>query len=829
MEFASGVSQGRRGVDAVDPWDGTTLWRRQSLRSRAECGRRDDVPESSAGSLQRRLEQDARGIQRRRARRGCQQRRSAVLGNATVRAEGAGRILSPRLGPRFDALDCAKKSSAKSGGLERPGNFHERMTHVVSARIQLPARWLFLALALAVPLCLSARTDHKMDAREQFERAVRMRTTLEGTPQKERSLVDYRAAVSAYHKVYLISAQAEEVTPSLIAEAELYEEMGRLFDAKYFQSAIDSYNFLLKQYPGSRYRQQALYSIGLVQKDGLHQPDVAEATLKDYIKRYPKSDLASDARVALKDIADAREKAQAQAKAQALAQAQASAQAQAAAQAKLQAQAKVQAAAATDALPELKGTTVEQRESENGTPRVRDVKTWNSENSARIIVTLDDTIAFNAARIAAPDRVYFDLHRAKLTPDIAKKNWDVKDGLLKSLRLGQNKDGVVRLVLDVSGARDYSAYLLANPYRLVIDVHAKPLASSASEVANAAAPAPSATTKSTKADSENPDSRSSAVAGETVSVSVESKGTPATAKAAAATATPAAAKSKADNSKTVALTPPPESKPTRDGQRSLTRALGLKISRIVIDPGHGGHDTGTIGPHGLMEKDLCLDVALRLGHEIEEKLPGAEVIYTRKDDTFIPLEERTAIANDAKADLFISVHANSSHDAAARGIETYYLNFATSEESMAVASRENALAQSSLHDLQDIIKKIARNEKVEESKELASDIQDSLTHRLQLVSQDERNRGVKKAPFVVLIGANMPSVLSEISFISNPSDEKLLRKTDQRQRVADGLYRGIASYLDSLNSLSYDKSKLVSANRPSGGGSAIVASDGNPK
>jgi N-acetylmuramoyl-L-alanine amidase len=686
------------------------------------------------------------------------------------------------------------------------------MTHVVSARI-LPARWLLLALALAVPLAAPARTDHKMDAREQFERAVRMRTVLEGTPQKERSLVDYRATVSAYHKVYLISAQAEEVTPSLIAEAELYEEMGRLFDAKYFQSAIDSYDFLLKQYPGSRYRQQALYSIGLVQKDGLHQPDVAEATLKDYIKRYPKSDLASDARVVLKDIADTREKAKAQAEAQALA----AEQAQAAAQAKLQAQAKIQAAAATDALPELKGKVVEQRESENGTPRVLDVRTWNTENSARIAVTLDDTIAFNAARIAAPDRVYFDLHRAKLTPDIAKKNWDVKDGLLKSLRMGQNKDGVVRLVLDVNGARDYSAYLLANPYRLVIDVHAKPVIASGNDVASATAPAVAASgaaAKNAKAESDDTDSKPRPVASETVSVSGAKQ---------------PAGKSKPDNTKTAALAPPTESKPTRDGQRSLTRALGLKISRIVIDPGHGGHDTGTIGPHGLMEKDLCLDVALRLGHEIEEKLPGAEVVYTRKDDTFVPLEERTAIANEAKADLFISVHANSSHDAAARGIETYYLNFATSEESMAVAARENALAQSSLHDLQDIIKKIARNEKVEESKELASDIQDSLTHRLQLVSQDERNRGVKKAPFVVLIGANMPSVLSEISFISNPSDEKLLRKTDQRQRVADGLYRGIASYLDSLNSLSYDKSKLVSANRPSGGGSATVASDGNPK
>ncbi len=698
------------------------------------------------------------------------------------------------------------------------------MTQVVSARI-LPARWLLLALALAVPLCLPARTDPKMEARQQFERAVRMRTTLEGTPQKERSFIDYRATVSAYHKVYLISAQAEEVTPSLIAEAELYEEMGRLFDPKYFQSAIDAYNFLLQQYPGSRYREQALYSIGLVQKDGLHQPDVAEATLKDYIRRFPKSDLASDARVALKDIAETRERA----KAQALAQAQAQALAQAQAQAKLQAQANAQPAAATNAFPEVKGKVVEQQESAIGTPRVLDVKSWNTENSARIVVTLSDTIAFNAARIAAPDRVYFDMHRAKLTPDIAKKNWDVKDGLLKSLRLGQNKDGVVRLVLDVSGARDYSGYLLANPYRLVIEVHAKPVAAYGSEVANAATAVPAApaasvsggAAKNTKAESDDAGAKPRAAAGETVSVTAEGKP--------AASAKQPAAKSKADAATSAALARPTESKPTRDGQRSLTRALGLKISRIVIDPGHGGHDTGTIGPHGLMEKDLCLDVALRLGHEIEEKLPGAEVIYTRKDDTFVPLEERTAIANEAKADLFISMHANSSHDAAARGIETYYLNFATSEESMAVAARENALAQSSLHDLQDIIKKIARNEKIEESKELASDIQDSLTHRLQLVSQDERNRGVKKAPFVVLIGANMPSVLSEISFISNPSDEKLLRKTDQRQRVADGLYRGIASYLDSLNSLSYDKSKLVSANRTSGGGSATVASDGNPK
>ncbi len=180
---------------------------------------------------------------------------------------------------------------------------------------------------------------------------------------------------------------------------------------------------------------------------------------------------------------------------------------------------------------------------------------------------------------------------------------------------------------------------------------------------------------------------------------------------------------------------------TRDGQHSLTRALGLKIGRIVIDAGHGGHDTGTIGPTGLMEKDLCLDVALRLGKIIQQKLPSAEVVFTRSDDTFIPLERRTEIANEAKADLFISVHANSSQDQKARGIETYYLNFTGSSDAMEVASRENAFSANGVHDLQDIVAKIARNEKIEESRDLDTLIQDSLAKRMDNINRGERNRG----------------------------------------------------------------------------------------
>ena len=248
--------------------------------------------------------------------------------------------------------------------------------------------------------------------------------------------------------------------------------------------------------------------------------------------------------------------------------------------------------------------------------------------------------------------------------------------------------------------------------------------------------------------------------------------------------------------------------------RTLARALGLKINRIAIDPGHGGSDTGAMSPHGLLEKDLCLDVAQRLGHLIAANLEGAEVIYTRQDDSFVPLERRTEIANAAGADLFISIHANSSDLRYVRGVETYYLNLSSSPESMQLATRENALGLRGLHDLPELLQKIARSEKSTESRELAGEIQDALSQRLQLVSRGETNRGVKQAPFIVLTGAQMPAVLSEISFVSNARDESLLQDTAQRERVAEGLYRGIAAYLNNLNAATYRRGKLVSENEP---------------
>lgn len=235
-----------------------------------------------------------------------------------------------------------------------------------------------------------------------------------------------------------------------------------------------------------------------------------------------------------------------------------------------------------------------------------------------------------------------------------------------------------------------------------------------------------------------------------------------------------------------------------NGNRSLVRVFGLKIGKVVIDAGHGGHDTGTIGPHGLNEKDLVLDVSLRLGKLIQQKL-GSEVIYTRSDDTFIPLEQRTQIANEEKADLFISIHANSSPVFSATGVETYYFNFTSEKSALDLATRENATSTSSIHDLNDLLQKVVLKAKVEESREFAQRVQSSLYSMSAKMNTRSRDRGVRKAPFVVLIGATMPSILAEIGFVSNPHDETLLKKPEQRQKIAEALYKGIEQYANTLS------------------------------
>jgi N-acetylmuramoyl-L-alanine amidase len=631
----------------------------------------------------------------------------------------------------------------------------------------------------------------------QFARAEEQRSILNGKPAEKRTLAEYKTVVASYRRVYLITPRAAEVADSLLSVAELYTEMGDRFGGSYYQSAVDSYQFLVHQYPGSKYSKDALLRIGKLQRDQLGDSALASKTYEDFLKKYPHSPRKREAQEALAELAllkhsDAPDVSE-----------NAPAAPMAAAPASVPAEVETPG-------PVHGGVEATRRTGSEGAPRIRRISASANADATRVIIDLEDTVQYSSARIANPDRIFFDLHSARLTPEVARGNVQVFGNLLTGVRVAQNQSGVVRVVLDVTGVKDYAASLLSNPPQLVIFLY--------STVRNGSGVRTAKSKPQSGAGDASEDARAgSNDSGNMKSVSEKDPGVDPGAAPSNAMTRSTAAGGKNSRSKqltstsanTVANTnakpdlirPNNAPQPTRDGQSTLTRALGLKIGRIVIDAGHGGHDTGTIGPTGLMEKDLCLDVALRLGKIIQQRLPGADIVYTRSDDTFIPLEERTNIANQAKADLFISIHANSSQDQAARGVETYYLNLKGSAEAMEVAARENASSDQGIHDLEDMVKKIARNEKIDESKEFAEDIQDSLAKRMQKTSKTVKDRGVRKAPFVVLIGADMPSILTEISFLSNPADEKLLKQPEYRQRVAEGLYQGVASYLQSLNSM----------------------------
>jgi N-acetylmuramoyl-L-alanine amidase len=698
---------------------------------------------------------------------------------------------------------------------------------------------VFLALALAFSCAHTslAREDSEASnnanrreaASTQFARAEDLRAELNSKPTEKRALSEYKQVVSSYRRVYLITPHANEVPDALLAVAELNSEMGDRFGRSYYQVAVDTYKFLVHDYPTSHYGQDAMLRMARIQKEQLGDAAGASKTFEEFLKKYPRSPRKREAQESLAEIAllSSGEEAVEPKKEASTSDAGKSPEKTAEA-------AESARKVPSDAVP------VYAAANSGKVPRLRRIGTTASPDSTRVTIDLEDLVQYDSARIRNPDRIFFDLHAARLTPELARQDIHVEGDLLSEVRVAQNQSGIVRVVLNINGVKDYTASLLTNPPQLVIDLYPNThgVAVRAAKAKHSATIAPIVEPTVTSAPVR--DGRAGMQAVSTAATRVEPFGPPASGPSTATDGgavtgsiaagvsgvassplsaprnsslmAPGTGKSPSKNAKSVGpksaaagkpdlIQPATAALPTRDGQSTLTRALGLKIGRIVVDAGHGGHDTGTIGPTGLMEKDICLDVALRLGKIIHQRLPGAEVVYTRSDDTFIPLEERTRVANESKADLFISIHANSSHDHAARGIETYYLNLKGSPDAMEVAARENATAQESIHDLEDIVKKIARSEKIDESREFAADIQESLAKRIQKMNRTVKDRGVRKAPFVVLVGADMPSILTEISFLSNPADEQLLKKPEHRQRVAEGLYQGVANYLQSLNSM----------------------------
>lgn len=356
--------------------------------------------------------------------------------------------------------------------------------------------------------------------------------------------------------------------------------------------------------------------------------------------------------------------------------------------------------------------------------KVKDIRQWSHEGYTRVVIDLTDAVEFFQKRLSEPDRLYFDLKNSKIAKDITT-NLPVGDGILKTVRAGQFDKETVRVVLDLQEIRDFYAFVLEDPAKLVIDVYGKKKPSKAPQ----------------------------------------------------------------------AITP--NIKPFKS------------VVTLVIDPGHGGHDPGAVGPKGLYEKDVVLDIALKL-KKILSKNPDYKIYLTRDRDIFIPLDERTAFANGKGADLFVSIHANASLRRAARGIETYLLNWTDNEEAIKVAARENNISLKSMKKYMDRYKKesyvprmlndLDRDRKRDKSVKLAGYVQKTIVSTLDHKYSNIKDLGVKNALFYVLMGAEMPSILAEVSFISNPVEEQLLRKEAYREYIAEALAQGIESYLSAVPS-----------------------------
>ena len=716
---------------------------------------------------------------------------------------------------------------------------------------------LLTALAVLVPAGWGQPDPSRLTlAVQTYEHATTMRVQLEARPEKTRTVSQYRTLIATYQNVYATYPAYRNAAPALAASAELYREMGRVRSRPQdFAAAIKAYEFLLNEYPFSVLARQASLAIAEIYLSDLNQPQEARQAYQQLLDKHPQSSEAAQARKLMAKLGQLGHPGQ-------LGQLGSSRPAS-----------RPSAAPAPPPAPSsLRSANPPAEESGANEPRLAEVEAvrcWEGPGYTRVVIGVKSEVKFDASRLADPDRLVFDLVDTRLNPALAGKTFPAHV-FLRQVRIAQYKPNITRAVLDVAKLDDYSVFTLPNPFRVVIDIHGgvgeenrerqeearsksvQPMAgrtsaslgsgnpappspapvgrkaagpatasqpsvsqgrppvgpTTASVSAENSAPKPTNQTKQTK---ENVAALAARSPGNGI-ISEETLPAPHRPPDVAASSHPISPVIDDTNDAASGETAAPEPAAGPPAASTLTRALGLKIGRIVIDPGHGGHDTGTVGPHGLREKDLVLDVSLRLRRLLEEKA-GAEVIMTRSNDTFVPLEERTAIANQKDADLFVSVHANASRDASARGVETYYLNFTSDPRALEVAARENATSEESVHQLQDLVKKIVLTEKIKESQAFADDVQHAVYGRLTNAGAGQGNRGVKRAPFVVLIGANMPSILAEISFLTNPYDERQLRKPEYRQKIAEALFQGIYQYVSAFGGVKL--AAKTSVTRPS--------------
>jgi N-acetylmuramoyl-L-alanine amidase len=564
---------------------------------------------------------------------------------------------------------------------------------------------------------------------------------------------------------------------------------------KAVHEAVATYEAVVRHYPASAYSDNALWQAARLALDAFarfHQPvdrDAAARLLRRLTAAYPSSRLARQAaqEVARLDSATASLPVAAP------------------------------PVAAPDPAPSapLPPATVARPSASGRTNTIRAIRRTVLPDAVRVVIELDGEVAFHQERIPDPSRVFVDLAGTRASAPLVDQTlrFESDADVVRQVRIGRHPNNTTRVVLDAAGVSSYSVYPLYDPYRLVIDCVREGAASVSTgtsgnvrpplQLANVAAAAPvrrpaapltshPLTTPWLRSAPSNASQHGIALA------EARAPEPPVQMPAPAPVLAPALARAPE-------LPPGPPAPSASAGSPALrsntggltiARQLGLSVSRIVIDAGHGGHDPGAKG-RGVTESELVLDVALRL-EKLLQQVPGVEVILTRRTDDFIQLPERTAMANREGADLFLSIHANASTSPQARGVETYFLNFATNLSAAAVAARENASSTQAMGALPDFVKAIALNNKVDESRDFATAVQHAMIEHLRPANKTLKDLGVKQAPFVVLIGAAMPSVLAEISFVSNPQEARLVKSSSYRQHIAEALFTAIRKYQTSL-------------------------------
>jgi N-acetylmuramoyl-L-alanine amidase len=603
-----------------------------------------------------------------------------------------------------------------------------------------------------------------------YAEAKKALDVLRASPKRQNQRNEWERVVMRFRKVPARYPQSGYSDDALLAVGDIYRHMARKFSlAGYEDDAVAAYKSLVAEYPASRKGEPALFAVFQIAQARNDRKRMAEAA-ESYLQAFPDAPRAKEVKALMKKGAR-------------------------------------RAAVAEAPLPSPPPP---------GLAQVFNLRFWSGESSTRVVLDVEKEVRYRSDRIANPDRLWIDLEGTRLHPNLVHRSFPVGDGLLEQVRIGQNKDDVVRVVLDFRNVKDHSIFYLENPLRLVVDVrgNGRPMVAQAERPlekapplssvwtvhtpppspAPATSPVPSPTPKPDPEVDSLPPHRVAEITAPEPPPAPMARRAPPPRVVIEGTEPPKRGASTASRAPAAPL--PPQA--NRAGSYSLARQLGLGARRIVIDAGHGGHDPGTIGRGGLQEKDLVLDVALRVQRLLRDEL-GAEVVMTRSTDVFIPLEERTAIANSKGADLFLSIHANSSRNPRAKGIETYFLNFAADPHAESVAARENAISAATLKDLQNLVKAITLNSKIDESRDFAASVQEAMVENMRTRDPDIQDRGVHTAPFYVLIGANMPSVLAEIAFVSHPDEEKLLKGGDHRERIAWGLFEGVRTYLEALN------------------------------